>query len=443
MEEENERAALELTIKRHRRLFRHLFDKYANSGYTRKVAVFDALLAKAQKITLAEFRKMLNDHEIIRVGREELTALFRLVGIRLGGGDPQSLGFDGFVECFTQLAIRMQGRVPLGEAVRGLISQFAAAAAKKGVNTVIYTDPEVAALSTDDQRLVKELEKMLEKAPNYPLPEGFRKVQERDIRYVHSIGEGCHAIKQSVQIAAELLDTVLSQALGVHFLESRAHLTHITRVYPEPLKASASVSMLKPQPSVASSLGKPGRRLGKLEPVPRVSVETKLAVSRLPKEMQIIGIEVGAVVEEIIKAVEDGRTAIAEKGVNRALRERREQEENAAREEREKELKRRQRQRLLKQRIETKKAALPKADAKGEETKKSAGKEERERELEDVKRRIEERTQKRKEERLRTEQERKAKVREERSRRQKELEPFVQRKKEEFVPALSQQNRTN
>ena len=463
-EEPNDKEAIELVLRKHRKLFRHLFEKYSNTCYTHKAKVFDTLRAKSEQISLAEFRKMLNDHKIEHLGREELAAFFRLINFKQDRTDIQNLPFDGFIECFMQVAIHLHNNtskaiscIPLVDSVKSLLARFAATASSRGESTVLYTDPEAAALLGEDQELLRQLNAMIEKSPNYPLPEGFKKVQEKEIRYVHQLCAFSSA--PGLRIAVEILDEVLNSALGLHFVEPRTKCEFVTKVRPEALKISASsTQMIYPSSSryleVASNKSR-SNRLGQLEDTKRskpeilpkpakVSAGTKLMVANLPKELRSIGLEVGAVVEEIVKAVEKGRRDIESKGekfVNRAVKERNEMMEEMLRIEKAKDGKRKQRQQELKQQLEKKKAAIsevasseaapPVAAASPLKKKKTV---QTEKELEELKQRFEERAGKRREEKLKAEEEKMAKAKEEKDRRKKELEPFIKKKKEEFVP---------
>ncbi len=475
-EEQAGRESIELLMRKYRKLFRHLFEAYANTCYTHKAKVFDTLRAKSEQINLAEFRKMLNDHRVSHVSREELTTLFRLINARKGRIDLQSLSFDGFTDCFVQLAIYLHNRcgkatacVPLVEAVRTLLAAFAAAAPHIGESGVLYTDPEAATLLSEDQELLRELNTMIEKSPNYPLPEGYKKVQEKEIRYVHRLGSSrVFNSYPSIKVAVEILDEILDQALGMHFVEPMPKTEYVTRVRPDALKVSTTIPTVRPSRYLDLAGGKPRtNRLAQLEdtrrskpelaysylprpkPKPKVSIATKLVIAALPRDLRDIGLEVGAVVEEIVQAVENGKTQIRNNAtgerVNRAMRERQEMLEETLRAERDKETRRRQHQQLLKQKLEEKKSrqskepvsATPPAESVPDPSQTQTAPAEKKRQdkerLEEIGRRFEERAEKKREEKLKAEQEKKTKLKEEKEKRQKELEPFIKKKKEEFV----------
>lgn len=455
-EETSDKEAIEIIMKKHRKLFRHLFSKYANTCYTKKVKVFESLRTKYEMITQAEFRKMLNDHKVSTnlIGREELNTLFRLINLKDQKADLQTLSYDGFVECFLQLAIFIHNKpprslacVPLVDSIKTLLSRFETATASRGESTVLYTDPEAAALLTEDKEILRELNAMVEKSPNYPLPEGYRKVQEKEIKYVYNVNETLLKSKESIKIAVGIFDEILAKSMGIHFLEPRAKCEVLTKVYPDTMRVNKQLKIQHQSQypplterrlkSVDVTESKKLKTDGAAWPI--VSFHTKIVVANMPKEMQSIGLEVGAIVAEIVRAVETGKTSIKKNAeiFNRAKRERQEQEAERQKQEAEKEAKRKQHQETLKKKLEEHKSKEPADTAKTEE-KSKIDKEQREKILMDLQKKAEERTAKKKEEKEKTTQEKKQKEKEEKEKRQKEMEPFIKKKQEELNKLLKE-----
>ena len=71
-----------------------------------------------------------------------------------------------------------------------------------------------------DRELIKALDIKINQDPNYPVPEGFAKVVEKTPIYTYKVPE-CAAkfLKESKVMAAEMMDEILFEALGIHFLE--------------------------------------------------------------------------------------------------------------------------------------------------------------------------------------------------------------------------------
>lgn len=64
-EEEKDYEAIKLYIEQHKKIFRYLYSKYANSGASQKrISSFDSLKEKLDTINMAEIIKMLKDHNV-------------------------------------------------------------------------------------------------------------------------------------------------------------------------------------------------------------------------------------------------------------------------------------------------------------------------------------------------------------------------------------------
>lgn len=457
-EEESDKEAISIVIARHKKTLRFLFSRYTNKCYKGRAQGFDSLRANSQLLSLGEFRKMLNDHALPQpvVSNEELATLFRLINNIHKKPDLQTLNFAAFVYAFAQLAIHLHNKykrseacIPLVEAVNALIKHFENAARKRGEATTIYTDPEAATLAKAEQKLVKELNAMVKRRPNYPLPEGFKKMQYKDVECTYELSAK-FGVEESLKVAVEILDEVMAKALGTHFVEPKMVFGEKMKVVPDQMKMRNGVASVISQcpESVRSSQHKitqfdeGGRvRTGSLSALrPKVSVNTRLAVAMLPREMQQIGMEVGEVVEEVVRAVEEGRRSIGAAGeVGRlALGRRQAAMEVAARSEREREEKRKKRDAELKRKLkESKKAETQRVaemlnNANNKNKVEKAKKKSKE-EIEELKKRLDEKDEKRKERKLKLLEEMKAKEKEDRARRRKGTEAFFAKKKEELV----------
>jgi hypothetical protein len=71
-----------------------------------------------------------------------------------------------------------------------------------------------------DTELMEALDKKINKDPNYPVPEGYIKVTEKMPIYTYKVPL-CAAklLKESNVMATEMMDEILFDVLGMHFLE--------------------------------------------------------------------------------------------------------------------------------------------------------------------------------------------------------------------------------
>ena len=72
-EEERDGEAVKLYMDKYRKLFKFLFNKYANTGYKKTINTFDAYKDKLSFINISEITRMLKEHEAMSlIAREEV-----------------------------------------------------------------------------------------------------------------------------------------------------------------------------------------------------------------------------------------------------------------------------------------------------------------------------------------------------------------------------------
>jgi len=472
-EEEREKEAVFLFVKKYRKLFRYLFTKYANSCYSTKAGAFDDLKEKAETITFGELTKLFKDHNISSsmLSREELSTFIRLVNAHQGKTEISSLTFEGFQECFIQVAIYIYSKspvilshLPLVESVKELVNHFEKATEAKGDNTLLYKTPDVTTLG--DKELLRELNKMIKANPDYPVPEGYRKVNEKEANFEFILKPTLsNSVSESTQIAIEILEEeIFSKILGVHIIEPIVKYEVRTKVYPDivkPQKQLLQPRYLEAVEKKVKTKDLEGMKYNEAQPKKRVVDDSikklpanmKLIVSGFPKDMREISKEVAIVLDEVIEAVIDGRDNISKKKerLNKAMKSKAELDEEAKKVEMEKEQKRRNRHNLLKQKIdESRKKEAEEAEKRKKEEeenkfkekiKQEIEKQEWQKEREKRKKALQEVKEKKEEEKKKVQEEELKKQRVENEKRAKVREEFLRRKKEEIVFPLYYLNR--
>ena len=458
-EESTDKEAIEFVMKKSKKLFRHLFTKYTNKVHTKKMKNFDSLKSKYELITLGEFKKMLNDHKVGTniISKEEVAALFRLINSKSQRADVQSLTFEGFVECFLQTALCIHNKppncfscVPLVQSIKNLINQFETASSMRGENILLFTDPEASTLTTKDQDMLQQLNAMIEKSPNYPLPEGYKKVQEKDIFYGYEMKNPDFLAVENIKISAEILDEIILKRMGIHFLEPKAEYGNKTRVCPDLMKVNKPLQLEHPESRKLDDLLDNKGRTWRTEDIkkskkvmeiswPIIPIHVKMVIAKMPLDMRKIGMEVAGIVEEMIKAVESGKETLRQKGeaFNVAIKKRLDLKEEQKRIELEKEEKRKLRQQQLKMKLE-RSSLLKEEDKDINNSKPKVDCEQIKKAIEEINKKAEEKANKKKEEKQRVEKEEKLKKREEKEKRMKELEPFIKKKREELEALLKE-----
>lgn len=72
----------------------------------------------------------------------------------------------------------------------------------------------------NDRELMQALEEKINEDPNYPVPEGFSKVIEKLPIYSYKVPDcAVKFLPESKVMATEMMDDILFEALGIHFLE--------------------------------------------------------------------------------------------------------------------------------------------------------------------------------------------------------------------------------
>ena len=103
---------------------------------------------------------------------------------------------------------------------------------KSGKSTALYEDPDQTGAFADKE-LIKAIEKKLVEDPSYPVPEGFRKVSEKIPVYEYALPECVSKVlSESQNVSTSIMDDVLFEALGIHFLEPQVKFDSKIKVKP-------------------------------------------------------------------------------------------------------------------------------------------------------------------------------------------------------------------
>jgi len=101
-----------------------------------------------------------------------------------------------------------------------LIAHFEKATKEKGLPTQLFEDPEASGFQ--DKELIQALEAEVAQDPDFEMPEGFKKQVIKIPNYDFSIPDCARAVmKESQVVATEVMDEMLFDVLGIHFLEPK------------------------------------------------------------------------------------------------------------------------------------------------------------------------------------------------------------------------------
>lgn len=239
-EEERDVQAIKIFLKKYSKLWRFLFKKYANMGFSSKqIRNFDMYQDKSETMNMAEITMFLNDHGFTKahLSREELAGLIRLINLKkVKRFDLTALSYPGWLEFIIQASHFIYSRkpyfmdnLPLVEQIKAFFNQMEKTAKQKGESVVLYEDPDATVMA--DAELLKALNKKLIENPEYPVPEGFKKVKEKTLLYNYEVPKFIE-MKESTKTSLEVLDDLIFEKFQFHILEPIIRTKTVAKIRP-------------------------------------------------------------------------------------------------------------------------------------------------------------------------------------------------------------------
>ena len=177
-------------------------------------------------MNMAELTKFLKDHGFTNkhLTREELAALIRLINLKkIKRFDLTALTYQGFLEFIIQASYFIYSRDPyfmnshpLVELIRAFFSQMEKTAKENKESMLLFEDPDLTVMA--DPELLKALNKKLAENPDYPVPEGFKKVKELTLVSNYEVPKFIQ-MGESTKVALEMLDSLMFEKFQIHILE--------------------------------------------------------------------------------------------------------------------------------------------------------------------------------------------------------------------------------
>ena len=123
--------------------------------------------------------------------------------------DTTTLTYQAFLELMPQIAFviyqQTLSHLSMPEMLMRLLQHNERVTKAKGLSAILYEDPDVTTIG--DQEVLKELNKRLKDQPDFILPEGYYKVQEKEQVFSYKlpwyIAQG---IGEAKTVALEVLD---------------------------------------------------------------------------------------------------------------------------------------------------------------------------------------------------------------------------------------------
>ncbi len=121
--------------------------------------------------------------------------------------------------------------MPPVENLRALVSQMEQATRSRGNSTLLFEDPDASGMG--DQQLIKALNERLADDPDYPIPEGYFKQVERMPIYDYRVPDNAKdQISEDQVVCIEVMDELLNEIFGIHFLEPLVSFEERLKVRP-------------------------------------------------------------------------------------------------------------------------------------------------------------------------------------------------------------------
>jgi hypothetical protein len=231
-----EHDAVTNVLRRYGRVLRLLFKKYSSSGYVRtfKSGTFDALAERKTSLAPAEYFKLLKEQGVVTtlLTLEEFDLLLKAY-MKETQRSSGVLEFDGYMQMFVQLAIYIFSKPPKDLSylhpvlsVKSLFDLFRQNAVERGLSTKMYDEPDPG---VGDRDIVLKLNSLLEADPEASIPEGYRRVTEKELYVEHTVPSALK-LKESQTVAITLMDELLNRLFGVHILEPTVGFNSVSRV---------------------------------------------------------------------------------------------------------------------------------------------------------------------------------------------------------------------
>lgn len=309
-----------MLLRKYQKAFKFLFNKYANSGYNPNTrssiaeSVFEHMMERTEYMNQAECNRFIKDYGITAfMTKEDNQNLLRNFSVRiLKRRDSTDLDFYAFEKYLIQLALftttcpaRNFASLSPGEQMELFIRGVRDAMAARKESTVLFDSPDTAYFKESD--LIEEFNRRLEQDAEFALPEGYRKVFEKEVRMDFALGA---PIDESYTHSIEILDELIQQVLQVRIIEPRISKRTVVKAKPSGMAKNASKLMEK---STVKAEKKPysvekKRRIIDAHENVNLTLGMKLGISYLGPKQKQLGLEIAYVLEQVIKAVEMGRS---------------------------------------------------------------------------------------------------------------------------------------
>lgn len=304
--------SVKLMISKYSRVFKFLFSKYSGTGFEKKnhnKSDFELLAERKSKLNDAECIKLLKDFNIIPklLNKEELRGIMRTYNHQVAKQAEQSyVGYKGFKDVFCQVAFFIYSRKPLDYShlppvvsLKVLLNYMRDYLKAQGKNTELFDEPDPG---TGDKDVVRSLNKLLQKNPKAPIPEGYEKIEDKEVQVFFYVPNNLK-IPISYKYSIEILSDILAD-IGIIILEPQIEYSTTYRI-----KGIAPVKQKIELPPIHERNLSLPKKLSK-EPLPllpnkygKLSPFLKLKLASIPPKNKELYEECAYLLEDILHSV--------------------------------------------------------------------------------------------------------------------------------------------
>ena len=300
--------AVNLMLSKYSRVFKVLFTKYSGTGFARKAqhkSDFDLHAERKAKLTDSEYIKIMKDHNVIPVllTKEELRSIMRAYNHKIVKQSEQGyVDYNSFKGVFCQLAYHIYSKknldyshLPPVVSVKLLLDFMRNELFFRHLSTENFDEPDPG---KGDKDVVKSLNKLLAKDPNTPMPDGYKKITDKDLRILYVVPKTLN-LPVSYECAIETLDFILSK-IGIRIIEPQVELVTTYRAKGTGIKKEKTESFIAEKPESIKAKSS----LSTLPPKVKLSPALKFCLAHSPSDQKEVYEECASLLEDILHSVQ-------------------------------------------------------------------------------------------------------------------------------------------
>ncbi|EGR31584.1 hypothetical protein IMG5_106360 [Ichthyophthirius multifiliis] len=285
LEEERDKNMIQIILRRYHKVLKNIFVKYSNSGFSvqftnQNINSFDNIKQHSSMISVPEIYQFVKYYEFSDLlSNEEHKVLVRLVATKGNRKllkknienisqekiqeekqkqnmfeknsqknqwnyakndikDVKAFDFFGFQDYIVQLSSYIYTKLPndfrhlpLNCSLQKLFDHMRFVTKNKNKNTALFDDPDNQYFG--ESEVIKEYNKKLQQNPDYPLPKGYKKIKEKQLKFDYNIDkQGNIPIKESFKYAYIFLNELLNEKLGFHLIEPKSIIKEVVKAQP-------------------------------------------------------------------------------------------------------------------------------------------------------------------------------------------------------------------